>query len=96
MADVDDLRLRKELDRAAKARSILEDSMVKESFELLEKELIEGLLATSADDALKREKLHMMLVYGRKWRNAFVSMVETGKLAALQLDEKRKLKLWGR
>ena len=96
MADLDEQMLRKELERSARARTILEDSMVKESFELLEKELIEGLLATAADDAAKREKLHMMLVYGRKWRNLFTNMVETGKLAQIQLEEKRKLRLWGR
>ena len=95
MADVEG-QLRRELDRAAKARTILEDSMVKESFELLEKELIEGLLSTAADDGLKREKIHMMLVFGRKWRNLFTSMVETGQLASLQLEEKRKFKMWGR
>lgn len=96
MADLDEQILRKELDRSARAKTILEDSMVKESFELLEKELIEGLLATAADDAPKREKLHMMLVYGRKWRGLFEIMVETGKLAQFQLEEKRKLRLWGR
>jgi hypothetical protein len=94
MADVVEAQLLKELARSARAKTILEDPMVKESFEMLEKDLIEGLLSTAADDGVKREKIHMMLVYGRKWRNLFASMVETGKLAELQLDEKRKFRLW--
>jgi len=94
---MDDIaQLHKELERASRANSLLADSLMKESFETLERELMEGLLATSAEDASRREKIHMMLVYGRKWRNLLTSMVETGKLASLQLEEKRKLKIWGR
>ena len=95
MADIDG-QLRMELDRAAKARQIMEDSTVKASFDQLEKELFEAMLATSADDASRREKIHMMLVFGRKWKNLFETMIETGKLAQLQLEQKRKLNLWSR
>lgn len=95
MADVDQ-QLRIELDRASRARAILEDSLVKQSFDDLERELIEAMISTSAEDAFRREKIHMMLVFGRKWRNTFASMIETGKLAELQLEEKRKFKLWSR
>lgn len=88
-------QLRKEMDRAQRAANILNDALVKEAFEALEKELIEGLIQTAADEDKKREKIHMMLLMGRKWANLFKSMVETGKLASLQLEEKRKLRLWG-
>lgn len=92
----DDVKLQDEMFRASQAKRILDDPLVKDSFEKLEKELIEGLLATAADDSARREKIHMMLVYGRKWRNTFASMIETGKLADMQLQERRKFKLWSR
>ena len=88
--------LRGELDRAGRAKAILNTPIIKESFEELERYLIEGLIATAADDSAKREKLHMMLVYGRKWRNTFETLVETGKMAEIQLAEKRKFKLFNR
>lgn len=88
-------RLRGEVDRAQRATDVLNNALVKEAFEALEKELIEGLINTSADEDRKREKIHMMLLMGRKWVNLFKGMVETGKLAQFQLDEKRKFKLWG-
>ena len=93
MDDIE-INLREESARAHKAKQILEDPMVKDSFERLEKELIEGLIATPADATEKREKLHMMLVFGRKWRNTFASLIQTGHLADLQLEQKRKFKLW--
>lgn len=89
-------QLHEENFRAQRAKQILDDPFVKDSFESLERELMEGLIATSAEDSSKREKLHMMLVYGRKWRNTFQTLIETGKLAAFQLEEKRKFKMWGR
>ena len=87
--------LRKEVDRAQRAADVLNNPLVKEAFETLERELIEGLVQTSADEDRKREKIHMMLLMGRKWQHLFKSMVETGKLASMQLDDKRKLRLWG-
>ena len=88
-------RLRQEVDRAQRAADVLNNALVKEAFEALEKQLIEGLIQTSADEDRKREKIHMMLLMGRKWQGLFKNMMETGKLASLQLDEKRKLRLWG-
>lgn len=89
-------QLRAELDRAGRAKDLLGNVLLKESFEAIEKELFEGLMALSVDDTVRREKLHMMLVYGRRWRNLLTTMVETGKLAEMQLDEKRRFKLWSR
>lgn len=88
-------KLRAEVDRAQRAADVLNNVLVKEAFETLERELIEGLVQTSADEDRKREKIHMMLLMGRKWQNLFKGMVETGKLASMQLDDKRKLRLWG-
>ena len=94
---MDDIsRLNTENLRGKRAKQLLEDPLIKESFDLLERELVEGLIATPADEAVKREKLHMMLVYGRKWRNTFQIMIESGTLAQFDLDERRKFKLWGR
>lgn len=85
-----------EIERADRAKAVLDNPLVKESFDALERELIEGLAQTSIEDEKKREKIHTMLVYGRKWRNTFLGMIETGKLAAFQLEEKRRLKLWSK
>lgn len=87
--------LRQEIDRAQRASDLLNNKMLKEAFELLEKELIEGLIATPVDKEVTREKIHMMLAYGRKWKGYLTNIIETGKLATLQLDEKRKFRVFG-
>lgn len=92
MADID---RRKEVDRGLHAAEVLNNALVKEAFETLERELTEQLCLTAADNEEKRKNIHMLLLAGRRFKSYFNSMVETGKLASLQLEDKRKLRLWG-
>jgi len=41
------------------------------------------------------QKLHMMFVCNRKVQNTLRGYIETGKLAGIQLEQKRKFKLFG-
>ena len=86
------------IDRAQRAADVLNNSLVKEAFEVLDRELMEQLASTPADEEEKRKNIHMLLLAGRRFKGHFSSLVDSGKLATQQLDQlndKRKLRLWG-
>lgn len=92
MADLEDGKRYEEIERADRAKAVLENPLFTAAFQDLEKEILTGMENTH-DEALVK-KLHLMFVLNRKLRNILTAHIETGKLAALQLEQKRKLKLW--
>ena len=92
MADLEEQKRYQELDRAEKAKAVLDNPMVKVALDDIEQEVLRMMENTHDDQLIL--KLHRMYVCSRKFRNTLVSHIETGKLAALQLEQKRKLKLW--
>lgn len=91
MDDLEDRKRYQEIERADRAKAVLENPLFTSAFEDLEKEILTGLENTH-DEALVK-KLHLMFVLNRKLKNILAAHIETGKLAALQLEEKRKFKL---
>ena len=95
MADLTDEQKRlNEIARADQAKALLTNPIMKAAFDDIERELLAGMeLAT--DESLIR-KLHLMFVCNRKVQNTIKTYIDTGKLAAFQLEEKRKFSLFKR
>lgn len=94
MADLSEEQKRyQEISRADRARALLENAELREALDDIEKEVLLALEGTHDTEAVL--KLHRMYVIGRKFRNILHSRIQTGKMAALQLEEKRRFKLWG-
>jgi len=85
MAD-DEFTLRRQLDRAAKARVVLENDLVIETFAMLEERYAATWKATAARD----EEGRRMCWYSWKglelFRDEFRQMLSDGKIASAQLQ----------
>jgi len=92
IADLDEQKRYQEIERADRAKALLENPLLRAAFADVEKEILANLENTH-DDAIVR-KLHVMFVCNRKIENILRAHVQTGKLAAFQIEEKRKFKLW--
>lgn len=92
MADLDEQKRDEEMRRGDEARRLLDHPLLKSALEEGERQIIEALVQTHNKDSI--EKLHALLVATRQVRDRISSHIETGKLAAIQLEEKRRLKLW--
>lgn len=91
MADLDDQMLRQEVEKADRAKVLLDNPMLKDAYEAIEREILAGMEQTHDKEQIL--KLHMMLVCNRKMQNILRTYVETGKLAGIQLEKKRLFNL---
>jgi len=91
----EDSQLRNEMSRAANAESILQNPLVKEVLDSLEKDIIFAWESTPMRDVEAREKAWMYYLTVRKFRNTFINFIETGRMASMQLETKRKFQLFG-
>lgn len=81
-----------ELRRAEHARQLCEDPMVKETLDLMEKDILEAWIACPARDSEGRDWLWRQMVATRKFRDCLRGTMESGKIAAAQLKQKQTLK----
>lgn len=81
--------------RAEHAQAILTNPLVKEVLDALEKDIISAWETTPMRDSEAREKAWMYYLTVRKFRNTFLGFIETGKMASMQIEEKRRFKLFG-
>ena len=95
MADLEEQKRYLELQRADQAKVLLENPMLKSALEDIETEVLRMMESTHDTELVL--KLHRMLVCGRKFKNILQSHLETGKMAAIELEQKRKFNLlkWG-
>ena len=91
----EDQKLHNELSRAAEAEAVLNNPLVKEVLDSLEKDVIAAWENTPMRDIEAREKAWMYYVAVRKFRNTFINFIDTGRMASLQLESKRKLRSLG-
>lgn len=86
MAD-DELSLRRDADRAAKAKALLESDLLAESFATLRAEYIKAWEATSPRDQDARERLWTATTVLTKVRGHLDSVISNGKIAMAQLAD---------
>jgi|TARA_Y100001938_G_C7980242_1_gene374008 hypothetical protein len=81
-------KLRGEMDRGAKAKALLNNPMLKEAFEQLEKQYIEAWKISPNRDSEGRERIYLLMKSLDAVHAHLVSVLETGKLAEKQLNLK--------
>lgn len=79
------------LRKAERARQIFNDPMVRETLDLMEREVTEAWLTCPVRDAEARETLWRMAVTTRKFRDLLRGTMESGKIAIAQIQQKKTL-----
>jgi uncharacterized protein (DUF488 family) len=82
--------LQKEQTRGQRAKDILEDELFKESIQTLKDSYSDAIFQTGPNDELARTKIYLAFQILGKFENHFRSVLETGILAAKQLQDLRK------
>ena len=83
----DEIALRRQMDRSARAQNLMNDELLKEAFTVLESEYLEFWKATPVRDQDARERVfHAINVIG-KVKQHLVTVLNDGKVAKVQLDE---------
>ena len=85
----DPIIARRALERAARARAILEDELVTEIFARLESRLIEDWSASAPDQGAAREDTYRALRALKDFRAEFERLLSDGKVAERDLGEFR-------
>jgi hypothetical protein len=80
-----------ELQRAEQARQVMETPLVRETLELMEREIVEAWIACPARDTEGRDWLWRQIVSTRKFKDTLRGVMESGKLAQARLKEKQTL-----
>ena len=82
--------LQKEQTRGQRAKDILEDELFTESLQTLKDSYSNAIFQTGPNDELARTKIYLAYQILGKFENHFRSVMETGILAAKQLEDLRK------
>jgi hypothetical protein len=81
------MSLEQERARGANAKSIVEDDLFNESFESVRANILYEWANTNISGGTEqREFLYLMLKAADKFKEGLVSMIDTGKLATIQLE----------
>jgi hypothetical protein len=83
----DESALERAAARAVRAEALVDDELLTEAFDALEKGYIAAWRATTIDDAAGREKLFLAINIVGKVRDHLASVVANGKLARAELKE---------
>lgn len=82
----DEIKLARDTERAARARILLDDPILKEAFAELEQAYIERWRVTHIDDDKGREKLFVAVNVVGKVRDHLVHIISNGSVAQAELD----------
>lgn len=95
MREPEELKLRAEADRGARAQRLLEDPLFRESFAEVERQMTEALINAPVRDAEGVQHLKLMIQCLRRVRTHITKMAQTGRMAEKQLSrwESAKSKL---
>lgn len=80
-----------ELRRAEQARQVIETPIVKDTLDMMERELYEAWLATPARDQEGRDWIWRQAVVARKFRDILLGTMESGKLAQDRIKEQKSV-----
>ena len=84
-------RLLAEQERARQAQELAENPLFKESLATYRERLMTQWAESPARDTEGREKLWLMLKTAEAVERHLVELMETGKLASIQLEQRRSL-----
>ena len=87
---MDKSKLTSEVSRGEKAKLLLEDQLIKESFETLKSEFQQAILNTKHNEDDARRALWQAYHLTDRVENHFRTVMETGKLAATQINQLKK------
>ena len=87
-------KLHEELQKAGQAQDLLNNPLLRSSLQQIEEQILRAMAATPTHERDKVQAVHALYVASQKFKNTLLAMIETGKLASLWLEEKRKFKLW--
>lgn len=76
-----------EIQRAERARQLLEEPLIKEAFLILEGAFLNGIHSSAIKDVELREKLCQMLMSLQRVKQHLQSTIETGKFAEAQIKQ---------
>jgi len=85
----DEISLARDAARGARAKALLENELLVEAFEALEKEYTAAWRSTGARDSEAREKLYLAVNIVGKVREHLNYVINNGKLAQAELDKIR-------
>jgi hypothetical protein len=83
----DEIALQKQVNRGQKANSLVDNDLLKEAFEALEKSYIEFWRQTKPEDSLAREKAFIAINIVGKVRDHLHAVIQNGKLATAELNK---------
>jgi len=83
----DEHKLIREAEAASQAKSLLENEMLREAFDTLERQYIERWRVTHIDDEKGREKLFLAVNVIAKVKQHFLTVIANGALAQQALNE---------
>ena len=85
------MELEHRINRGSRAKEIIENEIYQEAFEALEQEILLQWGESPARDQEGREKLYLMLGITRRVKAILQSVMETGKLAEVELVHKQTM-----
>ena len=86
-------RTEREIQRGERAAQLLQDELIVEALETIEREYTEQGKNSPVRDVEGREKLFLMVKTAKKFRAELESVMETGQLAKLSLAQRLGQKL---
>lgn len=81
----DEVKLRQQADRGERAKRVLENELVKEAFESMEKTIMDAWRLSAADEDGARNNAYLMYRLLQNLKQQFAHMVATGEAANKQL-----------
>lgn len=85
------MSLEEERSRGINAQRIIEDDLFQESFESVRAAILHAWASTSMKETENREFLFLMLRAADQFKQGLVTMLETGRMAEIQLDDEKSL-----
>ena len=79
------------LRKSERAGQIYNDPLIRETLDLMEREVMEAWITCPVRDSEAREALWRMAVTTRKFRDLLRGTMESGKLAIAQIQQKKTL-----
>lgn len=87
-----EMQISRELDRASRARLVLENELFHEAIGLIEADTLEKWKASPVRDAEGQLALRLKWQVIQEFKGQFVDAIETGKLAQKTMEQERSFK----